>query len=218
LLLTVDDIVQIHYEIEEQQQFKPHEKGVRSWSALEWIAERPSTNVFHYEPYPDIYSKCACLIEGIIRFHPFNNGNKRTALAAAYYYMYKNGYNMIIPFQAVKFSVIIAASDRINVECIAKWIRQHSCSSDKTAIEEYYSKFKEYYIKPAKMIADLYESGQYQKINRILLDWFRYDIHPDYLTRFPKYMADVPKIASLLIDMIERPPPPPPPPPSHSFG
>jgi prophage maintenance system killer protein len=87
-------------------------------------------------------------MEGIISSQAFYNGNKRTALAAAHQYMYKNGYNMIIPFQAVKFSVIILVCERINEECIAKWIRQHSCSSDN--IQEYYLKLEEYLINQQK--------------------------------------------------------------------
>lgn len=200
--LTITEIVKFHSDIEENWQFKSYEMGVRSWSALDRIVEKPSTKVYGFEPYPDIYSKCACLIEEIIKSHPFYNGNKRTALAVAHHYMHKNGYNMIIPFQAVKYSVIIAASSRINVQCIAKWVNQHSCPI--VNLEEYYSKLEEYFTKPAKMILNLYESRQYHKVNSILSDWFRYDVNPDYRT-------DMVKTVRFLLGMIKSPPPPAPP-------
>jgi death-on-curing family protein len=204
LSLTVDEIIKLHSDIEKSWDFKPHERGLRSRSQLEWIVKKPSINFFGYERYPNIYSKCASIMEGIIRSQAFNNGNKRTALAAAHQYMYDNGYAMIIPFQAVKFSVIILVCNRINEECIAKWIRQHSCSVEN--IQEYYSKLEEYVLKPAKMIDNLRKSGQHEKVNSIISDWYGYDMNPDY-------RMDVSKTESFIISMIRRPPPPPPPSP-----
>jgi death-on-curing family protein len=203
LSLTIAEIEKLHSDIEKDWHFKPYERGLRSKHALEWIVEKPFINVFGYERYPDVYSKCASLMEGIIRSQAFFNGNKRTALAAAHHYMYKNGYNMIIPLQAVKFTVVILVCERINEECIAKWIRQHSCSSE--SIEEYYSKLNEYVLKPAEMVVNLYKSGQDKKADSIISDWFRYDMNPDY-------RMDIRKTASFLMGLIRRPPPPSPPP------
>lgn len=43
--------------------------------------------------YDDIYEKSAVLFEGIIRMHPFMDGNKRTALLASMTFLKINGIN-----------------------------------------------------------------------------------------------------------------------------
>src|SRR5689334_6598494 len=102
--LTVQDIIEIHLAVEQRYNFKHFEKGIRNKGLLELIAERPYLKLYGYEPFPDIYFKCASLIEGLTKLHPFINGNKRTALATAGAYMNVNGYKIAIPFPAVKYS------------------------------------------------------------------------------------------------------------------
>jgi death-on-curing protein len=81
--LTIQHIEYLHTVIENHYQFKYYERGVRDNGLLQLIAERPYIKLYGYEPFPDIYFKCASLIEGIAKGHPFINGNKRTALLAA---------------------------------------------------------------------------------------------------------------------------------------
>jgi death on curing protein len=85
--LTYDEIVNIHLEIEAR--FSPNiHKGIQNPGLLESIAKRPSQGSYYYHvPFPDIYSKCASLMEAIIQWHPFFDGNKRTGLAVAFAYM-----------------------------------------------------------------------------------------------------------------------------------
>jgi death-on-curing protein len=40
---------------------------------------RPATTVMSAEAYPDLAVKAAALLEPVARFHPFIDGNKRTA-------------------------------------------------------------------------------------------------------------------------------------------
>lgn len=176
--LSVKDIVELHSVIEDQYQFEYFERGIRDKGLLQLIAERPYMKLYGYEPFPDIYFKCASLIEGIAKGHPFINGNKRTALLTASVYMERNGYDIVIPLQSVKYSVIIAddKDNRIGVDCIARWIRMLSSVNR----SEYYAKRDEYLIKPAEMIANLYESNQDRKADLILSDWFAYDTYPEY--------------------------------------
>jgi death on curing protein len=104
--LTYDQILDIHNEVENQ--FPSVHKGVQKPGLLKSIAERPSQKHYNEEHFPDIYSKCASLIEAIIQWHPFFDGNKRTGLLVASYYMYRNKLMLVIPVWAVRFSVLVA--------------------------------------------------------------------------------------------------------------
>jgi death-on-curing protein len=176
--LTIQHIEYLHTVIENHYQFKYYERGVRDNGLLQLIAERPYIKLYGYEPFPDIYFKCASLIEGIAKGHPFINGNKRTALLAASIFMKNNDYDIVLPLQSVKYSVIIANDNenKIGVDRIARWIRLLS-STNKT---DYYIKQDMYLIEPAKMIANLYDSGRTNLADSMLSDWFAYDTYPEY--------------------------------------
>jgi hypothetical protein len=90
-----------------------------------------------------------------------------------------NGYDIVIPLQSVKYSVIIAndKENRIGVDRIAGWIRLLSSDNE----FEYYTKQNEYLIKPAEMIANLYESNRNSLADSILAVWLAYDTYPEYL-------------------------------------
>jgi len=70
--------------------------------------ERPTTDIYNLIPFPHILHKAAVLMNTIINFHPFVDGNKRVALLATYFFMYWNGYNLVIPEDAADFTIEIA--------------------------------------------------------------------------------------------------------------
>lgn len=209
LAISVRLLLKIHSYIEDFFRFGPLDKGVLSESDLEIIVQRPSQIIYGHEIFPDIYSKCACLINEIVRLHAFKNGNKRTALLVAHLFMFENGYNLIIPHSAVKYCTIIAEDKkyRIRVEHIVKWIRRLSCPLGNT--QEYYQKFEEYRTKPERMVHNLNKSDskQLKKIaDMIISDWYSYDKNPEYKGQFDK-------TSRFVSDILNKPPPPPPPPP-----
>jgi len=46
--------------------------------------------VFGHDPYPSLFEKAAYLLCFIIERHPFVDGNKRTAIAIAAYFLERN--------------------------------------------------------------------------------------------------------------------------------
>jgi death on curing protein len=194
--LTVQDLKDAHGIVEEHYQFKYYERGVLNSGRLEQIVERPNWILYGHEIYPDVYSKCASLIDAVAKWHAFRNGNKRTALITARVYMVKNGYDIVIPLQSVKYSVIIAndKEDRIGVNRIAKWVRMLSsvASADR---REHSAKLDEYLIKPVEMVANLFESNQDKKADSILEDWLAYKTYPEYRTERLKTLTFLHNIA-----------------------
>lgn len=50
-------------------------------------------------------------MEGIIRFHPFPDGNKRIVLAMTYLFMLSNDVYMVVSIDTVRFMAEIANED-----------------------------------------------------------------------------------------------------------
>lgn len=54
-------------------------------------------NLWHYEGEENVPALASSLLFGIARNHPFEQGNKRTGLTAAFTFMRLNGYAPIVP-------------------------------------------------------------------------------------------------------------------------
>jgi death-on-curing protein len=64
--------------------------GIRDAGLLESALDLPR-NLLAYEPRVCIFRLAATLCVGIAKNHPFNDGNKRTALLATRAFLYLNG-------------------------------------------------------------------------------------------------------------------------------
>lgn len=91
--------------------------------------KRALVNVYGYEPFKDIVDKAAALMYSIIIFHPFNDGNKRTALLAVYFFLFFNGYYFEISRDAINVTIAIAEKKIKNVRIISNWLRQYTNKS-----------------------------------------------------------------------------------------
>ena len=68
--------------------------GIRGLGALQAAVARPQATFDGVELYPELLAKAAALFESLIRNHPFIDGNKRTAVAAAALLLRRNGYRL----------------------------------------------------------------------------------------------------------------------------
>jgi len=97
----------------------------QSESMVDVCVERPFTDIYDFIPFPHFLHKAAILMDSIIRFHPFVDGNKRVALLATFYFLYWNGYDLIIPEDAANFTVEIAEKKH-NLNSILLWLSRNS--------------------------------------------------------------------------------------------
>ncbi|MEO0348127.1 MAG: type II toxin-antitoxin system death-on-curing family toxin [Pseudomonadota bacterium] len=68
--------------------------GVCDFKLLKSALDRPK-NVFHYtNPRPDIVRMASCYAFGIIKNHPFNDGNKRTGYVVCLTFLNINGFDI----------------------------------------------------------------------------------------------------------------------------
>ena len=95
------------------------ESGQRDKPCLNSICDGMEIQFNDTEFYATVFERSALMFEGIVRLHPFVDGNIRTALASIQEYLLENGYIFIMPLSAVRFTIKVASinsmeSDRIN--------------------------------------------------------------------------------------------------------
>ena len=74
---------------------------------------------------PDICDMAAAYAAGIIRNHPFVDGNKRTGFMSAYLFMAENGLQLRAPEVEVVQTVTLLAASEIDEAEFAAWLREH---------------------------------------------------------------------------------------------
>jgi death-on-curing protein len=102
------------------------ETDMYSVGLLESAVARPQATFDGVDLYPDLFSKAAALMESLAGNHPFMDGNKRVAIAAASLFLRRNGYRVVTDsaeLERFTWSVIL---DRPELSAIAAWFQAHS--------------------------------------------------------------------------------------------
>lgn len=124
----LQDIYDFHKELEKNL---PLLSGIRDTSLLESAVNTPFQTFMGNDLYPSIYDKAAQLCYGIVKNHPFTDGNKRTALHSMYVYLIINGFDITATQQEVENLIInVAAGNMSNVELV-QWLRENTIQLDK---------------------------------------------------------------------------------------
>ena len=99
--------------------------GIMNPGGLESAIARPFTTFGGKQLFPDLLSKVATLIHSLIAFHPFVDGNKRTALVAADVCMRLNGYRLVPSDEVESFFWAIARGEK-SIEEITVWLKANT--------------------------------------------------------------------------------------------
>lgn len=127
--LTVVEVLAIHAILIEEF---GGAAGVRDLGALESAVFRPQTGY-----YEDVMAEAAAMLESIIQSHPFLDGNKRTALAAADVHLRMNGFELAGDSEAhYRFIIDLMDAGVLEWRAIDAWLRPNVESSRKTPWEE----------------------------------------------------------------------------------
>ena len=89
--LLPEDIALFHEEMVER--FRGAQ-GIRDNNLLESATGAPMQSVFGEDLYPTIEEKAARLCIGLIKNHPFIDGNKRTGIHTMLVFLYVNGIEL----------------------------------------------------------------------------------------------------------------------------
>jgi death-on-curing protein len=96
--------------------------GVRDKGLLESALARPQ-NLFAYEGVKDVAQLAAAYAFGIAKNHPFVDGNKRAAFAAAGLFLAKNGLDLSAEQPDAYGMMMALAAGEISEEEFADWLR-----------------------------------------------------------------------------------------------
>lgn len=99
--------------------------GVRDEGLLESALARP-LNLFAHEGVADPCRLAASYAAGIARNHPFVDGNKRAAFAAAGIFLKLNGLNLTAPQAMATAAVLDLAAGELPEEGFAAWLRDNT--------------------------------------------------------------------------------------------
>ena len=120
--LTAAELLAIHDRISERI---GGIRGVRDENLLQSAAVRPQSAFGGAEMYPDVWIKAAVLMEGIAVFHPFSDGNKRTAITSASAFLAFNNKKIILPVEESEIFVLSVAQKKLTLNEIAAWLKNH---------------------------------------------------------------------------------------------
>lgn len=99
-------------------------EGIRDEGLLESALNRP-LDMYHYGS-PTLHGLAAAYAHGIVKNHPFLDGNKRTGFVTAALFLETNGANVTASeAEAVVQTVALAAGD-IDGGIYAEWLRRNS--------------------------------------------------------------------------------------------
>ena len=120
--LTVGEVFAVHKRILEAC---GGIEGIREQGALISACERPKTTFGGQELYPDLFLKAAVLLEALVNYHAFSDGNKRTAFMATKVFLALNGKRLVVSTKDGLAFMLAVATKELAIEDIAKWLKAH---------------------------------------------------------------------------------------------
>lgn len=125
--LTVTEVLLLHARL---IQDTGGSSGIRDMSLLESALARPQVTFDGVDLYPDLWAKAASLMHSLIQNHPFMDGNKRTAFAAAGIMIEVNGYTLTAGNDEVPYFCRQIALKEMTLDEMAAWLRAHSYAQE----------------------------------------------------------------------------------------
>jgi death-on-curing protein len=94
--------------------------GIRDEGLLDSALNRPQ-QAFHYGT-PDLFSLAALYAEGIVKNHPFLDGNKRAGFVAAAVFLESNGLSFAAPEEEAVLQTLALAAGESTAADYASWL------------------------------------------------------------------------------------------------
>jgi death on curing protein len=118
--LTVEAVVAIHEELISRYGGKP---GIRTPESLDSALARPK-NLAAYKPEAKLPELAAAYAWGLLRNHPFLDGNKRIALASLVVFLDLNGWELDCSEAEETAKVLQAAAGEIDETRWNAWVQR----------------------------------------------------------------------------------------------
>jgi len=96
--------------------------GVRDLNLLQSALTRPK-QLAAYGDKPDIIAMAAAYTAGIVRNHPFLDGNKRTGFLVGVLFLELNGYRFTATEESAAQAILSLAAGTLDEPALAAWLR-----------------------------------------------------------------------------------------------
>ena len=121
--LEIDEVVAIH---EEMIFLYGGREDVHDFAMLHSAVERPKATFGGNDLYLTIFEKAAALTQSLILNHPFDDGNKRTAITSCARFLFINGWELSLPInRSIQFTLDID-SHKLSFEETAIWLKKYA--------------------------------------------------------------------------------------------
>jgi len=104
-------------------------RGLREMGLLVSVVNNPKMTFDGKQLYPDVFAKSACYLYGIVKNHPFIDGNKRTGSFVAYLFLRKHGV-IPPPLDLYEELVVKVADGKVSMEEVAEFFRSFNQKSE----------------------------------------------------------------------------------------
>lgn len=98
--------------------------GIRDENVLESALARPQ-HKWHYTEKMDLATLAAAYGFGLVKNHPYRDGNKRIGFLAMATFLGINGHHLEATDAEVVTEMLALAAGRVSKQELADWIRQH---------------------------------------------------------------------------------------------
>lgn len=95
-------------------------EGLRDPGLLDSALNRPR-HLYSYQN-PNVFQLAAAYTSGIVKNHPFLDGNKRVGFMAAYVFLGMNGFHLQAPEAEAVLMTVDLASGKIDAVLYARWL------------------------------------------------------------------------------------------------
>lgn len=123
-LLSLNMVLRLHQQL---LQAFGGTSGVRDMGLLESALAAPFATFGGEYLYPTLIQQAAQLGYGIIRNHPFADGNKRTGAHAMLVFLSVNGIELEYDQQELIDAILAVADGTMAADQLAVWLTKHLC-------------------------------------------------------------------------------------------
>lgn len=99
--------------------------GIRDENVLESALARPQQK-WHYADRPDLAALAAAYGFGLVKNHPYRDGNKRVGFLAMLTFLGMNDFVFSATDAEVVAEILALADGAVSEEALSDWIREHS--------------------------------------------------------------------------------------------
>lgn len=130
-----DDLETITYIHDEIIDASGGVKGFHSEGLIRSALARPLQSAGGVDAYTTIYEKAAAMLDSIANNHGFRDGNKRTAMAAASYFLDMHDLDLGITNEEYEDFMLHVVNNKPSVKEISTWLEDHSSPTPPTPWE-----------------------------------------------------------------------------------